>query len=81
MSTWRERATPIIEDVLRITAGQDEKAIRVALRDAYPFGPRQYHPYRIWCDEVKRQRGLKKPADKAIPYVDERQLVFLDGGR
>jgi hypothetical protein len=48
---------PIIEKVLAETSGKDEKEIVKALRDAYPFGPRKHHPYKIWLDEVKRQRG------------------------
>ena len=58
--TWRARATPIIRDVLARTAGQPEKAIKRALVDAYPFGPREHHPYKIWLDEIRRQRG-KRP--------------------
>ena len=23
-------------------------------------GERRYHPYKIWCDEIQRQRGKKK---------------------
>lgn len=58
-SYWRDRARPIIAEVLAATAGQPEPEIKRALREAYPFGPRQYHPYKIWCDEVARQRGRK----------------------
>ena len=57
--SWRDRARPIIEKVLQETKGKDEKEIRQALRDAYPFGMREYHPYKIWCDEIRRQRGFK----------------------
>lgn len=57
--SWRERARPIVARVLAATKGQDEKAIRKALREAYPFGPRAHHPYKIWLDEVALQRGLK----------------------
>lgn len=59
--TWRERAAPIIAQTLVSTQGKPEAEIRQALRDAYPFGTRQYHPYRIWCDEIRVQRGLKQP--------------------
>lgn len=58
--TWREHARPIIAKVLEETKGQTEKEIRKALRDSYPYGQRKRHPYKIWCDEIKRQRGLKK---------------------
>ena len=57
--SWRSKAAPIIERVLKETSGRDEKEIRAALSSAYPFGQRANHPYKIWLDEIKRQRGLK----------------------
>lgn len=63
--TWRDYAAPIICKVLQETAGKSEKEIKAALYDAYPWGQRAMHPYKIWLDEIKRQRGLK-PA-KEIP--------------
>ena len=59
-SRWRRASQPIIKRVLEETRGQDEKAIRKALRDAYPFGPKEYHPYKIWLSEIAIQRGTKK---------------------
>lgn len=59
-SHWRDRATPVIARVLAETRGEPEKTIRARLKEAYPFGQRQYHPYKIWLDEIARQRG-KKP--------------------
>lgn len=58
--TWRDRARPIIAAVLAAHRGEDLKTIRLALREAYPFGPRRMHPYRIWCDEVRAQLRLKR---------------------
>jgi len=68
MSTWREDAAPIIHKVLTETAGKSETEVKAALKAAYPFGQRSLHPYKIWLDEIKRQRGLKrgKPADAAL---------------
>ena len=63
-NTWRDIARPIIDRVLKEVHGKSEKEIREALRKAYPFGQRQYHPYKIWCDEIKIQRGQKKSAAK-----------------
>lgn len=71
--TWRDRAKPIIAEALKETEGQDETAIRAALYQAYPFGPRQYHPYKAWLDEIKVQRGLKKATPKAVEPPDPRQ--------
>ena len=55
-SYWRAYCAPIIARVLLETQGKDEKEIRKALKEAYPFGPREMHPYRIWLDEIDRQR-------------------------
>lgn len=57
---WRDYAKPIIAQVLKDTKGQPEKAIRRALKEAYPFGMRKYHPYKIWLSEIQIQRGKKK---------------------
>ncbi len=58
--SWRDKARPIIGTILRDLAGADEAEIKKALRDAYPFGERRYHPYKIWLDEIRLQRGLRK---------------------
>lgn len=65
--TWREHCAPIIAKVLADTKGLTEKEIKKALRDAYPYGERAMHPYKIWCDEIKIQRGLKKRKLKGKP--------------
>jgi hypothetical protein len=36
------------------------RQIRKALTDSYPFGPRQYHPYKVWLDEIKIQRDKRQ---------------------
>jgi hypothetical protein len=64
-SYWRDRAAPIIAEVIARVGRDDERALRKALHDAYPFGERRMHPYRIWCDEVRRQlegRQHRRPA-------------------
>jgi hypothetical protein len=58
--SWRDSARPIIQKVLQEHQGKDEKEIRKALKDAYPFGERRYHPYKVWCDEIHVQMGKRK---------------------
>lgn len=53
--TRREYATPIIRQIIRENEDAEEKDIRKALRDAYPWGPRENHPYKVWSDEVRKQ--------------------------
>lgn len=59
-SHWREIAREVIRKVLTENKGKSEKEIRQALCEAYPFGERKYHPYKIWLDEVAKQTGKKK---------------------
>jgi len=59
LSYWRRQCAPIIARVLAENAGKPEAEVRAALRAAYPFGPREHHPYRIWLDEISRQRGRR----------------------
>lgn len=75
--SWRDYARPIVKQVLEDTAGQDEKVIRKALKDAYPFGERKYHPYKIWLDEIKVQRGERKFNERAKDVVPENQIKIF----
>lgn len=65
-SSWRNRAAPIIKRVLAEHAGEDESAIRAALREAYPFGQRKNHPYQIWLSEVQIQMGIRPKLGSVI---------------
>jgi hypothetical protein len=71
--SWRDRARPIIAAVLAEMEGKSLKEKRAALREAFPFGPRQYHPYKIWLSECAYQLGLKKPKTRQknapLPFV------------
>ena len=61
MSSWREHCGPIIYDVIKEVGTGDMKALRKALREAYPFGRRKYWPYKVWCSEVRKQLKLDIP--------------------
>lgn len=58
--SWRDIAKPIIAEVLKENEGKTDKEINKALREAYPFGERKYHPYKIWCSEINVQKGKRK---------------------
>lgn len=57
MATWRDSAGPIISEVIHRVGRADMKKLRKELREAYPYGQRKHWPYKVWCDEVKRQLG------------------------
>ena len=73
--TWREIAKPIIADVLRNTENNLD-ARKKALFDAYPFGERNYHPYKIWLDEIKVQTQKKKFGTKNNVDNPNQQNLF-----
>jgi len=64
-SHWRSTAAEVIAEVLDqcgpLLTPEDEKACRARLREAYPFGEKKYHPYKVWLDEIARQMGKKWP--------------------
>lgn len=72
--TWRDVARPIIAETIDRVGKDDPKALRKALLEAYPFGAREYHPYKIWLDEIHRQLGTGRYA----PDLD-RELPLLEG--
>ncbi len=57
--TWRERSGPIIARVIA-EHGDNERELQKALYRAYPWGPRKYHPYKIWLSEIQRQMAKRK---------------------
>lgn len=78
-SHWRDLAAPIIAEVIAQVGRDDERALRRALREAYPFGERRMWPYKAWRDEIRRQlEGRQHPK---APHPDQDapgQLSFLD---
>ena len=72
-SYWRSVAAPVIAKVLKENTGKPEKEIKKALREAYPFGQRSFHPYKTWCDEIRVQRGLKI---KKVTVIENQRQLF-----
>ena len=63
-SHWRQRAREIIAPIFEKHGRQTTKDFYKEVRDAYPFGERKMHPYKIWLDEInvitgKRKFGIK----------------------
>lgn len=76
--TWRHIARPIISQVIAANKCNNEKEIRKALREAYPFGKRKYHPYKIWCDEINVQLGKRKFGEKKAKPDPNQTNMFDD---
>ncbi len=66
-SRWRRHCAPIIAKVIRenVAAGGDENTLAKRLREAYPYGVKEHHPYKIWRDEIRKQLGRDSAYFKA----------------
>jgi hypothetical protein len=73
--TWRDHARPIIASVIK-EFGHDPKLLKAKLREAYPFYERKYHPYKVWCDEVRRQLGTKRFKLQCKPDDPNQTVMF-----
>ncbi|MEN6581672.1 MAG: hypothetical protein ABFD54_04425 [Armatimonadota bacterium] len=73
VSYWRVESQKVIAEVLKENKGADTKTLRKALRDAYPFGERMYHPYKIWRDECRRALTTPSPTEVTGPLFGEVQ--------
>lgn len=74
--TWRDIVRPIIARVLAETQGKTEQEIRKALKEAYPFGARQWHPYKIWLNEIKVQTKKVRFGQKKVKIDKNQQKLF-----
>lgn len=71
-ATWRQFAQRVIIQVEREHEGKSLAELKRALRNAYPFGQRQYHPYKIWCDEQSKAiaRHPESQTTDGLPLFD-----------
>jgi hypothetical protein len=63
ITSWREHFANKIAAIIR-QYPNDCPVRRQALKDAWDAGPRAYHPYKVYLDEIARQTG-KKPSRRA----------------
>lgn len=72
-SPWRERARKVIAEVMASMPGDATLTqVQKALRDAYPFGTREHHPYKMWCSE--QRIAINQWRDKATSRESIRSM-------
>ena len=76
MSGWLEEARAAIRAAhANIPENASLEDRKKAIFDAYPFGPRQYHPYRMWC---RAQREYLSRYDGSSAAVAPKHLSPLE---
>jgi len=73
MSVWRDQSQEVIARVTQEVGTGDLDMLEKAIRAAYPFGKRRYHPYKIWLQEVKAhmwwlraRKGVVQPKEAPL---------------
>lgn len=65
---WSDAAREVIGQVHASLPPEATYAERKkALYEAYPFGPRQYFPYKAWCKEQRAYLARYKPQSDPTP--------------
>ena len=54
LSYWNVKSREVINTIIAEVGVEDEDALRKAILDAYPFGERRHHPYKVFLEEVKK---------------------------
>lgn len=71
--TWRDYARSVITEVIAQNEDKPIAELRKLISKEYPFGERNYHPYKIWLSEVKNQLAeleLKRNPPPEPPIID-----------
>jgi len=78
MKRWRKRAAAVVAEAIKTgeAKGLEGPALRQHVSRAYPFGPRENYPYKVWLSEVNRQLGLSTPKPPKAPPPLPGQMAF-----
>ena len=58
--SWRSHSKEVICKVMYEHRNAPLDVLKRALHDAYPFGQREYHPYKIWCSEQRKALAMRE---------------------
>lgn len=71
--SWADAAREVIQAEMAKHPHLKGKELKAILSKAYPFGERQYHPYKVWLREVKRavegKLFAKPQVCRAVPVL------------
>lgn len=76
---WRAEARRVIADAYAVglARGLIGETLYDHVNAAYPFGPRAYHPYKMWCSEMQRRFNPERTTPEA---VDAAKLAAWNAG-
>lgn len=75
--TWRTAAQRIIAPIEAEYRDKPLAKFKRALREAYPFGQRAYHPYKIWCSE--QARAIARHPENCVGQGEQVEFASTEG--
>ena len=84
-SSWRRRSRQVIEQTNAAHVHLEPRERLKKIRDAYPFGEKENHPYAIWLSEVrewKKRHGFytEQGPQADGPTIPVNTGLFTEGG-
>lgn len=72
--SWRSHSQPIIAKIIAENSEKSDEEVHKLLMAAYPYGRRKHYPYKVWCDEVKKQMESRRT--KARSQASQQKEMF-----
>lgn len=69
MSHWAKEAKSTIERVVAENPGKTDDELLELIDAAYPFGPREHWPYKVWLTERRAWRISRVPIDSPLAII------------
>lgn len=78
---WRRKArfalARIVESYINTHASVDDDELMGLVRTAYPFGPRENHPYRAWREECNLLKQHLRMGPRPAPSAEELAVLMV----
>lgn len=78
MPDWGHVCDSVIARVCSENPGKSNEELRKLCNDAYPFGERSMHPYKIWCNCLTQRFGPSASKIRGIALkrkLDREKLI------
>lgn len=77
-SEWRPYANAIITKIILENNSVPEKDLRKKISEAYPWGERANHPYKIWCSAVQECLWTLRRIGKRPTAAQEQEVTLFN---
>jgi hypothetical protein len=77
--SWAAIADEVLAEVFgALPEGATEREVRLAMRAAYPFGPRSHWPYKAWLSRCRAWRAAHRLGMRSPPATSRGGIGIND---